>query len=121
MRTAPVPNIPAIPGMNPGVFVLGGGGDGGGAGGRGGGAGKDKQGANGKNGGDNASGGGKGACGSGQNGGACPNHHGKKGSGKGSKGDPVDIVTGRVFTIPVTDVHLPGPLPLTLTRSYTSA
>ncbi|WP_437909499.1 RHS repeat-associated core domain-containing protein [Sorangium sp. So ce327] len=121
MRTAPVPNIPAIPGMNPGVFVLGGGGDGGGAGGRGGGAGKDKQGANGKNGGDSASGGGKGACGSGQNGGACPNHHGKKGSGKGSKGDPVDIVTGRVFTIPVTDVHLPGPLPLTLTRSYTSA
>ncbi|WP_438043737.1 RHS repeat-associated core domain-containing protein [Sorangium sp. So ce128] len=107
--------------MNPGVFVLGGGGDGGGAGGRGGGAGKDKQGANGKNGGDSASGGGKGACGSGQNGGACPNHHGKKGSGKGSKGDPVDIVTGRVFTIPVTDVHLPGPLPLTLTRSYTSA
>ncbi|MGK3971695.1 RHS repeat-associated core domain-containing protein [Sorangium sp. So ce118] len=121
MRTAPVPNIPAIPGMNPGVFVLGGGGDGGGAGGRGGGAGKGKQGANGKNGGDSASGGGKGACGSGQNGGACPNHHGKKGSGKGSKGDPVDIATGRVFTIPVTDLHLPGPLPLTLTRSYTSA
>ncbi|MGK3961664.1 RHS repeat domain-containing protein [Sorangium sp. So ce118] len=24
-RTAPVPNIPAIPGMNPGVFIMGGG------------------------------------------------------------------------------------------------
>ena len=25
-RTAPVPNIPAIPGMNPGVWIMGGGG-----------------------------------------------------------------------------------------------
>ena len=38
-RTAPAPNIPAIPGMNPGIFVMGGGGDGGGAGSAGGGAG----------------------------------------------------------------------------------
>ncbi|MDC0684057.1 hypothetical protein [Sorangium atrum] len=34
-RIAPVPNIPAIPGMNPGVFEMGGGGGGGGSGGRG--------------------------------------------------------------------------------------
>ncbi|WP_437781628.1 hypothetical protein [Sorangium sp. So ce1097] len=33
-RTAPVPNIPAIPGMNPGVFVMSGGAGGGGQGGR---------------------------------------------------------------------------------------
>jgi hypothetical protein len=24
-RTAPIPNIPAIPGMNPGIWILGGG------------------------------------------------------------------------------------------------
>ena len=31
-RTAPVPNIPAPPGMNPGTWVMGGGGAGGGGG-----------------------------------------------------------------------------------------
>ncbi|WP_441289382.1 hypothetical protein ACSRUE_00975 [Sorangium sp. KYC3313] len=64
-RTAPVPNIPAIPGMNPGVSILGGGAGGGGSGGRGGnGAGGD-QGAGGKNGGNGAQGGGRnaGSCG----------------------------------------------------------
>lgn len=126
MRTAPVPNIPAIPGMNPGLFVLGGGGGGGGSGaGRGKGKGK-KQKAKGKNGGKDAGGGGKGACGVGKgdlNGGSCPKHHKgkKKKSGKGSKGDPVDVVTGHVFTVPVLDVDLPGPLPLRIERSYRSA
>src|SRR5690606_14384915 len=39
-RTAPAPNMVAIPGMNPGTFVAGGGGDGGGgSGGKGGGRG----------------------------------------------------------------------------------
>jgi hypothetical protein len=64
-RTAPVPNIPAIPGMNPGLFVLGGGGDGGGSGAGGGKGGKKGQGADGKNGGKDAKGGGKSACGGG--------------------------------------------------------
>ena len=35
-RTAPIPNIPAIPGMNPGIWVMGGGGGAGGGNGRGG-------------------------------------------------------------------------------------
>ncbi|WP_438020292.1 RHS repeat-associated core domain-containing protein [Sorangium sp. So ce315] len=38
-----------------------------------------------------------------------------------TQGDPVDVVTGRVFTVPVVDVHLLGPLPLAIERSYSSA
>lgn len=118
-RTAPVPNFPAIPGMNPGLFVLGGGGDGGGSSAGGGGAGKGKQGADGKNGGKDANGGGKGAgaCGAGSASG-CPAGHGKSNV---SAGDPVDVATGRVYTVPATDLELPGPLPLVLTRTYSSA
>lgn len=116
-RTAPVPNIPAIPGMNPGVFVMGGGGGGGGGSGKGGkGAGGD-QGADGENGGDGAEGGGDGAgaCGQGANG-ACTN------CGHNiAAGDPVDVSTGRVFTVPKTDLFLPGILDLDLRRSYSSA
>lgn len=108
--------------MNPGLFVLGGGGAGGGSG-AGGGKGKGgKQGANGKNGGKDAKGGGKGACGQGpgSDGGACPNNHGGSMGAKGgaSQGDPVDMVSGEVFTYPVADVSLPGPLPLAIVRSY---
>ncbi|CAN98052.1 MULTISPECIES: RHS repeat-associated core domain-containing protein [Sorangium] len=123
-RTAPVPNIPAIPGMNPGVFVMGGGGGGGGSGGRGGNGAGDGQGGNGSNGGDGAGGGGKGAgsCGTGStDGGGCPNHHGSGSSGKMSRGDPVDVVTGRVFTVPAVDVCFPGPLPLVIERTYSSS
>ncbi|XXX77649.1 RHS repeat-associated core domain-containing protein [Sorangium sp. So ce134] len=120
-RTAPVPNIPAIPGMNPGVFVLGGGGNGSGSGGRGGGGTGKDQGSNGSSGGDDASGGGKSACGGGGDGSGCPNHHGSKKSGKVSKGDPVDVVTGRVFTDPHTDLEIFGPLGLRVMRSYSSA
>ncbi|WP_437290538.1 RHS repeat-associated core domain-containing protein [Sorangium sp. So ce406] len=120
-RTAPVPNIPAIPGMNPGVFVMGGGGAGGGKGGRGGNGNGDGQGAGGNNGGQNADGGGKGgnACGQGTGAAACTNpRHG--GNGGTSAGDPVDVVTGRVFTVPAIDLGLPGPLPLVLQRQYSS-
>ncbi|XXY48115.1 RHS repeat-associated core domain-containing protein [Sorangium sp. So ce269] len=120
-RTAPVPNIPAIPGMNPGVFVMGGGGGAGGKGGRGGNGQGDGQGAGGQNGGQNADGGGKGgnACGQGTGAAACTNpRHG--GNGGTAAGDPVDIVTGRVFTVPAVDLGLPGPLPLVLRRQYSS-
>ncbi|WP_437754826.1 RHS repeat-associated core domain-containing protein [Sorangium sp. So ce1389] len=123
-RTAPVPNIPAIPGMNPGVFVMGGGGGGGGSGGRGGNGAGDGQGGSGSNGGDGAEGGGKGAgaCGTGStDGGGCPNHHGSGSSGRMSRGDPVDVVTGRVFTVPAVDVSFPGPLPLVIERTYSSS
>lgn len=120
-RTAPVPNIPAIPGMNPGIFILGGGGDGGGSG-AGGGKGKaNGQGAGGANGGADAQGGGKGAgaCGAGTPAGqaGCPGNHGG-GGGQVAAGDPVDVVTGAVFTTPQVDLALPGPLPFRLVRSY---
>jgi len=107
----------AIPGMNPGIFVMGGGGDGGGSG-AGGGKGKNgKQGANGKNGGNDANGGGKGAgaCGAGGPG-ACTN------CGHNiSQGDPVDVTSGKVFTIPKHDLFLPGPFGLDFLRSYSSS
>lgn len=115
-RTAPIPNIPAIPGMNPGVWIMGGGA---GSGGSGPGSGKGKaadQGANGNNGGNEPNGGGKdGAkCGKGSSGG-CPTH-----SPKLKAGDPVDVGTGRVETLPSLDVTLAGPLPLELYRSYST-
>lgn len=107
-RTAPVPNIPAIPGMNPGVFVMGGGGGGGGSGGPGGGAGAGRQGAGGGSGGNQAQGGGKGA--------PDPQRYPLC----GTKSHPVDVATGRAFTHPILIVELPGPLPLQLTRSYSA-
>ncbi|MEJ7734388.1 MAG: RHS repeat-associated core domain-containing protein [Polyangiaceae bacterium] len=113
-----MPNIPAIPGMNPGAWVMGGG-AGGGSGSGSGKGGKNGQGAGGGNGGDGADGGGKGAgsCGQGS-GGGCPNpSHGGAGT---AAGDPIDVTTGRVYTIPALDLVLPGPLPLRLTRSYSS-
>lgn len=104
-RTAPVPNIPAIPGMNPGIFVLGGGGDGGGSG-AGGGSGKGgKQGAGGKGGGKDAQGGGK-------NAGSVP--------GCTKEGEPVDVATGAVLSERV-DVELPGVFPFVWKCTYNSA
>lgn len=111
-RTAPVPNIPAIPGMNPGLFVLGGGGDGGGSGAGGGKGAKNKQGANGKNGGNDAEGGGNCGGGTGAN---CPVHQANP-----SAGDPVELATGRVFTVPKRDLILGGPFQLELVRQYSS-
>src|SRR5690606_4739743 len=121
-RTAPGPNAIAIPGMNPGTFVAGGGGDGGAGAagsksGRGG-----RHGAAGEAGREDAQGGGKdaesaeGACGAGEAGGCQAAHS----SGSASAGDPVDIVTGRVFTPEYRDLVLPGPLPLIIARFYTS-
>jgi RHS repeat-associated protein len=93
--TAPVPNIVPIPGMVQGEVVAGGGGgsgDGSGDGGDGG----DGEGAGGGGGGGNAGG---------------DNREGP---------DPIDPITGRVYTLPVTDLALPGPLPLSFSRSYSS-
>ncbi|MGK3994507.1 RHS repeat-associated core domain-containing protein [Sorangium sp. So ce1024] len=117
-RTAPVPNIPAIPGMNPGAWIMGGGGAGGGSGGRGGNGGAGDQTANGQNGGNGASGGGNGAdsCGTGTNGGCAQCQPST------AAGHPVDVVTGRVFTDPHVDLEIPGPLiPLVFLRQYNSA
>ena len=111
-----MPNIPAIPGMNPGVFVMGGGGGGGGGSGKGGKGNGGEQGADGENGGDGAEGGGNGAgsCGTGSPG-ACTNC-GNNVAG----GDPVDVTTGKVFTLPRRDLYLPGTFALKVLRSYSS-
>ncbi len=116
-RTAPVPNIPPIPGMCPSIAVMGGGG--GGGGGSGGGAGSGDGNGNG-----NGGGTGEGASGDGSGAGSC-------GSGTTSScsscsvgtaaGDPVDVSTGNAFTVPHRDLFLPGPFCLDLKRSYSSA
>src|SRR6185369_12457287 len=118
-RTAPVPNAIAIPGMNPGLFIMGGGGDGGGSGAGGGKGGSGKQGAGGNNGGKDANGGGKGAgnCGPGS-GSGCPGGHD---GGSVTAGDPVDVATGRVLTVPVVDARFAGALGLEFSRAYSSA
>ena len=107
-RTAPVPNLPAIPGMNPGLFILGGGGDGGGSGAGGGKGGAGKQGAGGKNGGNDASGDGKNA--------PDPSRYPLCGTAS----HPVDVVTGRAFTHPIVDFELAGPIPLVWQRRATA-
>lgn len=115
-RTAPVPNIPPIPGMCPSVAVLAGGGDGGGGSGDGDGSGNGN-GADGSGNGDGANGGGNGAGSCGPGGpGACTNcgHN-------VSAGDPVDVTSGNVFTVPHRDLFLPGPFCLDILRSYSSA
>lgn len=119
-RTAPAPNMVATPGMNPGNIVAGGGGNAGGGSGKSGKGGRGGKGGDGGNGGDDAEGGGKsaGACGAGD--GGCPNpQHGS--GGNVSAGDPVDVASGRVFSVPVVDLALGGPLPLIVRRSYSTA
>jgi len=113
-RTAPVPNIPPIPGMCPSIAVMGGGGGGGGGSGDGAGDGDGNGPADGNGSGDGAGGDGSnaGACGNGQ-GCGCPNCQAGT-----AAGDPIDVVTGRVFTNPVTDLGLRGPLPYAFTRAY---
>ncbi len=107
--------------MNPGTFILGGGGGGGGGRGRGGRGRGGDQGAGGKGGGKGPRGGGKnaGACGPGS-GGGCPNPSHGRGGGT-SAGDPVDPVTGRVYTAKAVDLALGGMIPpLRIERSYSS-
>ncbi len=123
MATSPAPDAAAPPGMCPGIAVLGGGGgdgdgDGDGSGGKGGNGGGGK--GNGKGGKGDGKGGGSCGAGGGADGKACPGEHGGKASGKGAKGDPVDVVTGEMFTVPAIDLSLPGPLPLVIERTYRS-
>src|SRR5690606_39676773 len=95
-RTAPAPNMVAVPGMNPGTFVGGGGGDGGGgSGGKGGGRGRGGTGG-GSSGREDARGGGKEA--------PDPSRY----PVCGSKSHPIDVVTGRAYTHPIEDFSLRG-------------
>jgi RHS repeat-associated protein len=102
--------------MNPGAFLAGGGGGGGQGSGDSGGADGSGKGGQGQDGGNDANGGGNGSrgCGAGS-GGSCPNCH-----AGAQAGDPIDVATGRVFTLPTLDVRLSGPLPLEIHRSYSS-
>lgn len=115
MPTSPAPDAAAPPGMCPGIVVLGGGGgsgggDGDGAGGNGDGSG------DGSGNGNGAGGDGKGGSNCGQGGaGPCTNC-----SSSAAAGDPVDVATGRMFTLPFEDLLLPGPIRLRMLRAYSS-
>ncbi|MGC4069167.1 MAG: DUF6531 domain-containing protein [Polyangiaceae bacterium] len=102
--------------MNPGMCVAGGGGNAGGGGPGSGGAGNANEGAGTGKGNQNPEDGSKSGadCGAGGNGGCtgC--------SSQIAKGDPVDVATGEVFTLPVTDLKLPGYFEFELVRSYSS-
>lgn len=98
-RTAPAPNIPPIPGMCPGVAVMGGGGDGGGGSGDSSKNGKGKK----KAGTDKDK---KDASGDEKNGGC-------------GEGDPICPITGRMF-VDFFDFGFGGPLELRWMRSYSS-
>jgi len=98
-RTAPVPNLPPIPGMCPSIAVLAGGGDGGGGNGNGAGDGDGDANGDGNNDGSDAS--------------------GDDTNGGNGCGDPVCPITGRVF-LDVLDFGFNGPLPIKLIRSYNS-
>lgn len=113
-RTAPVPNIPPIPGMCPGMVVLAGNGDGGGESGKGGKGGKGKDGADAKKGENDPNGDGKNAKCGGSGPQKCADHEGA------SAGDPVEVATGRVYTQIYVDVAWPGPLPFSFRRKYSS-
>jgi YD repeat-containing protein len=108
MRSAPAPDLLPIPGMNQGVVVgAGAGGSGGGDGNAG--EGGDSEGAGGGSGGADASGDNRNA----------PDY--EKYPTCGTESHPVDVVTGRVFTHPITDLALPGPLSFTFQRSCSSS
>ena len=107
MRSAPAPDLLPIPGMNQGTAVAAGsGGAGGGDGSAG--EGGDGEGASGGSGGDDASGDNR----------TAPDK--EKYPTCGTESHPVDVVTGQVFTHPITDLQLPGPLPFTFERAYSS-
>lgn len=103
-RTAPVPNIPPIPGMCPSVAVLAGGGSAGsGSGGSG--------------------SGGSGDAGAGTSSGQNDAESDSRSAPAGQQGSaaqacPIDVVTGVMFTTVVSDFWLPGPLAVDWRRGY---
>ncbi len=103
-RTAPVPNIPAIPGMAPGAWVMGGGGGGGGGSGKGGSGAGGEQGADGEGGGDGAAGGD----------GTAPSDVCTQ------EGEPVDVATGSVMH-DISEFELTGIFKFVWRVSYQSS
>jgi len=99
-----------------GASASGAGGNAGGSGGGGGGAGG--PGGSGPQGPGNGGGGGGGS----NQGAAPPSPPAPPGAdGQASAGHPIDVVTGAVYTNPVADLELPGPLHVSLERSYSTA
>jgi RHS repeat-associated protein len=111
-RTAPAPNIPPIPGMCPSIAVLAGGADSGGGSGGAAGSGGGNTGAGAETGGEDTGSDSRNAA-SGP-----PDYERYPECGYASH--PVDVVSGRAFTHPVTDLELPGPLPLVFRRMYSA-
>ncbi|WP_437805770.1 PAAR-like domain-containing protein [Sorangium sp. So ce1078] len=96
-----------------GASASGAGGKGGGGGGAGGGAGG--PGGGGPQGGGNGGGGGGGS----NQGAGPPSPPAPPGAdGQGKAGHPVDVITGTMFTVPIVDFELGGPLPLQWVRQY---
>jgi RHS repeat-associated protein len=102
-RTAPGPAMAAA--SVPAFAVLGGGGDGGDADGDGNGV---KDGAGG------------GGSGSGEGGEGDQKNASASQEGQCNGSDPVDVITGRAYTLPAVDLELPGPLPLLFSRVYST-
>jgi RHS repeat-associated protein len=102
-RTAPGPAMAAA--SVPAFAVLGGGGEGGDA---------DGDGHGGK---DGAGGGGNG---SGEGGEGDQKNASASQEGQCNGSDPVDVITGRAYTLPAVDLELPGPLPLVFARVYST-
>lgn len=98
--------------MCPHVVVKGGGGAGGGGGGRGAGSGGGGSGGGPGGGGDGA--------GDGSPGAASGSPDGNAYKQQATAGEPIDVATGRVFTLPQLDLALPGPMPLLFRRTYSS-
>jgi RHS repeat-associated protein len=97
-RTAPAPAVSA--GMAFGTAVAGGGKNGGGASGDG-----------------HSAAEGTGGDGAGGDGGDAPAGQ----DGQCADGHPVDVITGRAYTLPAIELELPGPLPLVLARVYSTS
>jgi RHS repeat-associated protein len=116
VRTAPAPNLIAIPGMNPGTWVMGGGAGGGGSGGGNGDGTDGAGGAPGDNDGQPGEGNGNntGSCGQG-GAGACTNC-----SEQTAAGDPIDVLSGEVFTGWKSDLFLTGFFNLDFRRRYST-
>jgi RHS repeat-associated protein len=106
MRCAPAPMMTPTPGMGVGTAVCGRGVGAGGADGDAAGDGDGDENAGGENGGESAEGDGRSAP-AGED-------------GQCADGHPVDVITGRAYTLPAVELELPGPLPLVFARVYST-
>jgi RHS repeat-associated protein len=106
MRCAPAPMMSPTPGMAAGTMVCGGGAETGGADGNAAADGDGDEHAAAENGGEDAEG---------------DDRSAPDGTpGQCVDGHPVDVITGRAYTLPAIELELPGPLPLVFARVYST-